>query len=98
MLNTTMTGRLGLALACGVSLVAMTATSAHAEKFTCPTMTDSFVFGQEAQVAGLDMHFSSAISARNVAMHIYETLDDARRETTRPSTSSRRATRSATTA
>ena len=74
MLNTTMTGRLGLALACGVSLVAMTATSAHAEKFTCPTMTDSFVFGQEAQVAGLDMHFSSAISARNVAMHIYETL------------------------
>ena len=77
MIATTLSGRLGMVLACGVSLAALaatTATPAHAEKFACPTMTDRFVFGQEAQVAGLDMHFSSAISARNVAMHIYETL------------------------
>jgi peptide/nickel transport system substrate-binding protein len=32
------------------------------------------VFAQEAQVSGLDMHFSSAISSRNIAMHLYECL------------------------
>jgi len=48
--------------------------AAHAETFTCPNEGGDLVFGQEAQVAGLDMHFSSAISARNIAMHIYETL------------------------
>jgi peptide/nickel transport system substrate-binding protein len=48
--------------------------AANAETFECPTEGGDLVFGQEAQVAGLDMHFSSAISARNVAMHIYETL------------------------
>jgi len=74
MIATTLTRHLGLALAGGVSLLAMTAAPAHAETFSCPTMSDELVFGQEAQVAGLDMHFSSAISARNVAMHMYETL------------------------
>ena len=48
--------------------------SAWAEPFTCPSKGGDMVFGQEAQVSGLDMHFSSAISTRNIAMHIYETL------------------------
>ncbi|MEM7024849.1 MAG: ABC transporter substrate-binding protein [Pseudomonadota bacterium] len=50
------------------------AAPADAETFVCPNEGGDMVFGQEAQVAGLDMHFSSAISARNIAMHIYETL------------------------
>ncbi len=62
---------------CGAGVMAIgtfAALPASAETFTCPTEGGDMVFGQEAQVAGLDMHFSSAISARNVAMHIYETL------------------------
>ncbi|HRY25124.1 MAG TPA: ABC transporter substrate-binding protein [Geminicoccaceae bacterium] len=45
-----------------------------AETFSCPNEGGDMVFGQEAQVSGLDMHFSSAISTRNIAMHIYESL------------------------
>lgn len=62
---------------CGAGVMAIgtfAALPASAETFTCPTEGGDMVFGQEAQVAGLDMHFSSAISARNVAMHIYESL------------------------
>ena len=32
------------------------------------------VFAQEAQVLNPDMHFSSAIATRNIAMHMYECL------------------------
>jgi peptide/nickel transport system substrate-binding protein len=39
-----------------------------------PKRGGELVFAQEAQVNGLDMHFSSAISTRNIAMHIYESL------------------------
>ncbi len=39
-----------------------------------PRRGGEMVFAQEAQVAGLDMHFSSAISTRNIAMHLYECL------------------------
>ena len=39
-----------------------------------PKKGGDVVFAQEAQVSGLDMHFSSAISSRNVAMHMYESL------------------------
>ncbi|HET6466765.1 MAG TPA: hypothetical protein VFG43_00150, partial [Geminicoccaceae bacterium] len=65
-----------LALAAGAAAVGLSAWSpaARAEPFTCPSEGGEMVFGQEAQVAGLDMHFTSAISARNVAMHIYEAL------------------------
>ncbi len=56
-----------------IAIMSLGAT-AQAETFECPTKGGDLVFGQEAQVAGLDMHFSSAISARNIAMHIYETL------------------------
>lgn len=39
-----------------------------------PRRGGEMVFAQEAQVSGLDMHFSSAISSRNIAMHVYECL------------------------
>ena len=39
-----------------------------------PTRGGDMIFAQEAQVSGLDMHFSSAISSRNIALHIYESL------------------------
>ena len=42
--------------------------------WAAPKRGGEVVFAQEAQVAGLDMHFSSAISTRNIAMHIYECL------------------------
>jgi peptide/nickel transport system substrate-binding protein len=48
--------------------------SADAAPFSCPNQGGDMVFGQEAQISGMDMHFSSAISTRNVTMHIYETL------------------------
>ncbi len=40
----------------------------------CANRGGNFVFAQDAQVAGLDQHFSSAMSTRNIAMHIYEML------------------------
>ena len=42
--------------------------------WAAPKRGGEVVFAPEAQVAGLDMHFSSAISTRNIAMHIYECL------------------------
>jgi peptide/nickel transport system substrate-binding protein len=62
----------GLVLA--TSGLALAAMPASAERFSCPTTGGHFIFAQEAQVAGLDMHFSSAISARNIAMNMYESL------------------------
>lgn len=42
--------------------------------FECPTKGGNLVFGQEAKVNSLDMHSSSTISTRNIAMHMYEAL------------------------
>jgi peptide/nickel transport system substrate-binding protein len=39
-----------------------------------PKRGGDMVFAQEAQVPNLDMHFSSAIATRNIAMHMYECL------------------------
>lgn len=47
---------------------------ALAEKWSCPQTGGELDFGQEAKVNSLDMHASSTISTRNVAMHIFESL------------------------
>ncbi len=39
-----------------------------------PRRTPMLVFGQEAPPPTLDPHFSTAISTRNIAMHIFEQL------------------------
>ena len=64
--------RLVRALSIGlVTVVAFLAGDAQA----APKRGGDMVFAQEAQVPnGLDMHFSSAISTRNIAMHMYEAL------------------------
>jgi peptide/nickel transport system substrate-binding protein len=48
--------------------------AAHAAKFECPVTGGDLVFGQEAKVNSLDMHASSTISTRNIAMHMFEAL------------------------
>jgi peptide/nickel transport system substrate-binding protein len=57
-------------------LVAMAigAVPAAAAPFKCPKVGGTFTFGQEANVNSLDMMTSSAISTRNVAMNVFETL------------------------
>ncbi|MCP5150426.1 MAG: ABC transporter substrate-binding protein [Ectothiorhodospiraceae bacterium] len=40
----------------------------------CPNKGGDLVFGQEAKVNSLDMHASSTISTRNIAMHLFEAL------------------------
>ena len=63
------------AMSSALAVLAITAASpAVAAKFECPTRSPEFVFAQDAQPPGLDMHFSSAISTRNIAMQIFETL------------------------
>jgi peptide/nickel transport system substrate-binding protein len=42
--------------------------------FECPHKGGDLVFGQEAKVNSLDMHSSSTISTRNIAMHMFEAL------------------------
>ena len=54
--------------------IACTAPPAHAARFNCPHVGGTFTFGQEANVNSLDMMVSSAISTRNIAMNIFETL------------------------
>src|SRR5215467_431743 len=61
----------GLGLLAGMAVVAGTA---HAAPFKCPHVGGDFVFGQEANVNSLDMMTSSAISTRNIAMNVFETL------------------------
>ena len=63
--------RTGWLLLAGVVLVAL---GAAERAGAAPKRGGDAVFAQEAQVAGLDMHFSSAISTRNIAMHLYECL------------------------
>ena len=55
------------------ALVAFTAGGAQAA-FECPVTGGDLVFGQEAKVNSLDMHASSTISTRNIAMHMFEAL------------------------
>ncbi len=47
---------------------------AAAAPFKCPKVGGTFTFGQEANVNSLDMMTSSAISTRNIAMNVFETL------------------------
>src|SRR5271154_4101317 len=61
----------GLGLLAGVIVVAGTA---QAAPFKCPHVGGDFVFGQEANVNSLDQMTSSAISTRNIAMNVFETL------------------------
>ena len=64
-----MTSRV-LILAAGLAgAVALAAGPAAAQK-----KGGNLVFAQEATIPTLDMHMSTAIATRNVAMHIYETL------------------------
>jgi peptide/nickel transport system substrate-binding protein len=55
------------------ALAALGAGAAQAA-FECPRKGGDLVFGQEAKVNSLDMHASSTISTRNIAMHIFESL------------------------
>ena len=55
------------------ALVAFGASGARAA-FECPVTGGDLVFGQEAKVNSLDMHASSTISTRNIAMHMFEAL------------------------
>ena len=65
-----------------VAGIALTAPPALAARFKCPRVGGNFTFGQEANVNSLDMMASSAISTRNIAMNVFETLvtrgDDSR--------------------
>src|SRR5258708_13087309 len=64
-------------LAClltSVAGLAFAGGDAAAQQFACPKKGGEFVFAQEAKVNSLDMHTSSAISTRNVAMNMFESL------------------------
>src|SRR5277367_6977950 len=61
---------------CGLFTAALLAAGSAmaAEPFKCPHVGGDFVFGQEANVNSLDQMTSSAISTRNIAMNVFETL------------------------
>lgn len=64
----------GMTLAAAL-LAATSMTPGTAEAaFECKVKGGDLIFGQEAKVNSLDMHSSSTISTRNVAMHIFEAL------------------------
>lgn len=54
--------------------LAVASVGAAEARFTCPSTGGDLVFGQEAKVQSLDMHSTSTISSRNIAMHIFESL------------------------
>ena len=56
------------------SLLAFMLTAADAKPFQCPHVGGDLVFGQEANINTLDQMSSAAISTRNIAMNIYESL------------------------
>jgi peptide/nickel transport system substrate-binding protein len=66
--------RAGSALIAAVCAAAIYAGQAIAAPFKCPHVGGTFTFGQEANVNSLDMMTSSAISTRNIAMNVFETL------------------------
>ena len=55
-------------------LAGLASSPALAANFECPKKGGELVFAGEAKVNSLDMYTSNAISTRNVAMNIYETL------------------------
>src|SRR6185312_284618 len=57
-----------------LSGLALCANAASAEPFKCPHVGGNFVFGQEANINGLDQMTSGTISTRNIAMNIFESL------------------------
>jgi peptide/nickel transport system substrate-binding protein len=63
---------------------AIGAAPAVAAPFKCPHVGGDFVFAQSANVNGLDQMVSSAVSTRNIAMNIFETIIT-RDDTNRPS-------------
>ncbi|HEX6141333.1 MAG TPA: ABC transporter substrate-binding protein [Geminicoccaceae bacterium] len=71
-MGSTKMGRLG-ALLLTTACVAFAGGEARAA-FECPVRGGDLVFGQEAKVNSLDMHASSTISTRNIAMHMFEAL------------------------
>ena len=64
-------GRVSWSAAAAVLCLATPALSAP---FACPHKGGDFTFGQEANINSLDQMTSTAISTRNVAMNIFETL------------------------
>ena len=56
------------------ALAAFAPVLAAAAPFSCPRTGGNFVFGQEANVNSLDQMGSNAISTRNIAMNIFESL------------------------
>src|SRR4051812_33455770 len=54
--------------------LALAAAPTMAEPFKCPRIGGNFVFGQEANINGLDQMASGTISTRNVAMNMFESL------------------------
>jgi peptide/nickel transport system substrate-binding protein len=57
-----------------LAATAFAAAPATAAPFRCPHVGGEFIFAQSANVNGLDQVVSSAVSTRNVAMNIFETL------------------------
>ncbi len=64
----------GSTLIAAVLVAASCAGQTRAAPFKCPHVGGTFTFGQEANVNSLDMMVSSAISTRNIAMNVFETL------------------------
>jgi len=63
------------ALALTTCLVPMAMAGAlHAERFTGPVRGGDIVFGQGANMNSLEQMTPNTISARNIAMNIFETL------------------------
>jgi peptide/nickel transport system substrate-binding protein len=63
-----------LLLVAALAGLAAAVTPGSAEPFKCPRVGGNFVFGQEANVNGLDQMTSVTISTRNIAMNIFESL------------------------
>jgi hypothetical protein len=57
-----------------IAAVLGAASPALAARFECPKKGGDLVFGGEAKVNSLDQYASNAISTRNVAMNLYESL------------------------
>src|SRR5258707_10490595 len=55
-------------------LTGLAAAPAQSANFECPRKGGELTFASEAKINSLDMHASNAISTRNVAMNLYESL------------------------
>ena len=62
------------ALLAGASMLAFAPVAEAQQKFQCARKGGDFVFAQEAKANSLDMHTSSTISTRNVAMNMFESV------------------------